>query len=155
MNHREYYSCNSLCLFFNAQFVASAKCESILNEVIYFGWPGWQKTERISKILWSFLQLPLSILLCIPYTLYRAFKDCRCGYCCDRGEPECCKLFQPLFEHPYSKFVNHTTWYMVFLAFLIAASFHAQDTYGRTRVELDGIGKKYLVFFSLISKISY
>ena len=136
--------------------MASAKCESILNEVVYFAWPGWQKKERTPKIFWSFLvQLPLSILLCIPYTLYRAFKDCRCRSCCHQGEPECWKLFQQRFEHPYSKFVNYTTWYMVFLAFLIAASFHDQNTFGRTWIGLDGIGKKYPVSFSQLSKIPH
>ena len=134
--------------------MASEKCESILNEVVYFGWPGWQKKKRMPKILWSFLvQLSLSILLCIPYTLYRAFKDCRCCSCCCSCGCSCCcsccgqcwpkswKLFRQQFEHPYSKFVNHTTWYMVFLAFLIAASL--EDTFGRTWIGLEWIGEKY------------
>ena len=128
--------------------MASEKCESILNEIVYFGWPGWQKKKRMPKILWSFLiQLTASIFLCIPYTVYRAFKDCRCLSCCDQCEPKSCwKLFRERFEHPYSKFVNHTTWYMVFLAFLIAASF--EDTFGRTWIGLEWIGEKY--FFSLM-----
>ena len=141
-NYREYRSCNSLCLFFNIQFVASTKCESILNEVVYFGCPGWQKEKRIPKILWSFfVQLPfLFIPLCIPYTIYRAFKDCPC---CDQGESKYWKFIRRQFEHPYSKFVNHTISYMVFLGFLIAASF--EDTFGRTWIGLEWIGEKYLI----------
>ena len=141
-NHREYSSCNSLCLFLNIQFVASAKCESILNEVVYFGRPSWQKEKRIPKILWSFfVHLPfIFIPLCIPYTIYRAFKDCLRR---DQGEPNRWKLIRRQFEHPYSKFVNHTISYVVFLAFLIAASF--EDTFGRTWIGLEWIGEKYLI----------
>ncbi|XP_067017229.1 short transient receptor potential channel 5-like isoform X1 [Acropora muricata] len=128
------------------KFVASAKCESILNEVIYFGWPGWQKKERIPKILWSFLVLLLTITLCIPYTLYRAFKDCFCRSCCHQGGPKCWKFFQQWFEHPYYKFVNHTTWYMAFLALLFACSFHGQDTLEGTWTGLDGIDRVVLAF---------
>ena len=155
INHREYYSCNSLCLFFNVQFVASAKCESILNEVIYFGWPGWQKKEWMHKILWSFLVLLVTITLCIPYTLYTAFKDCFCHSCCHQGGPKYWKFFQQWFEHPYYKFVNHTTWYMAFLALLYACSFHGQNTLEGTCTGLDDIGKKYPVSFSLMSKMSH
>ena len=141
-NHREYSSCNSLCLFFDIQFVASATCESILDEIVYFGRPNWQKEKRIPKILWLFfVHLPfLFIPLCIPYTIYRAFKDCLCY---DQGEPKCWKVIRRQFEYPYSKFVNHTLSYTVFLAFLIAASF--QDTFGRTWIGLEGIGEKYLI----------
>ena len=142
-NHREYRSCNSLCFFFNIQFVASAKCESILNEVVYFGCPSWQKMDRKRKILWSFFVLLLFLLLLpiwILYIIYLAFKDCLRR---DHRESECGKFFRRQFEHPYSKFVNHTLSYTVFLAFLIAASF--QDTFGRTWIGLEGIGEKYLI----------
>ena len=141
-NHREYRSCNSLCLFFNIQFVASAKCQSILNEVVYFGRPSWQKEKRIPKILWFFLvHLPfIFIPLCIPYIIYRAFKDCLCY---DQCEPKYWELIRRQFEYPYSKFVNHTLSYMVFLGFLIAASF--EDTFGRTSIGLEWIGEKYLI----------
>ena len=134
--------------------MASAKCESILNEVIYFGWPGWQKKKRTPKILWSFLVLLLTITFCIPYTLYRAFKDCFCHSCCHQGGPKCWKFFQQWYEHPYHKFVNHTTWYMTFLALLFACSFHDQGTYEGSLTALDGIGKKYPVSFSLMPDIA-
>ena len=142
-NHREYRSCNSLCLFFNIQFVASAKCQSILNEVVYFGCPSWQKKGRISKILWSFLVQLLFLFILpiwIPYSCYRALKDCPC---CDQCGLKGWKFIRRQFEHPYSKFVNHTICYMVFLGFLIAASF--QDTFGRTWIGLEWIGEKYLI----------
>ena len=145
-NHREYRSCNSLCLFFNIQFVASPKCRSILNEVVYFGRPSWQKKKRIPKILWSFfVQLPFLFcpLIWIPYTIYRALKDCPC---CDQCELKGWKLIRRQFEYPYSKFVNHTISYMVFLAFLIAASF--EDTFGKTWSGLEWIGEKYPSFLA-------
>ncbi|XP_074637768.1 short transient receptor potential channel 5-like isoform X2 [Acropora palmata] len=125
------------------KFVASAKCESILNKVVYFDRPSWQKEKRIPKILWSFfVHLPfLFIPLCIPYTIYRAFKDCLRR---DQYEPDCWKLIRRQFEHPYSKFVNHTLSYMVFLAFLIAASF--EDTFGRTWIGLEGIDWVIIAF---------
>ena len=105
--------------------------------------------EADTQDLWSLLvQLFLAIPLCIPYSLYRAFKDCRFGFCCEQGEPECWKPFEQWFEHRYYKFVNHTTWYMVFLAFLIAASF--EDTFGRFWFGLEWIGEKYPLFFSLV-----
>ncbi|XP_074629600.1 short transient receptor potential channel 4-like [Acropora palmata] len=128
------------------KFVASAKCESILNEVIYFGWPGWQKKKRTPKILWSFLVLLLTITFCIPYTLYRAFKDCFCHSCCHQGGPKCWKFFQQWYEHPYHKFVNHTTWYMAFLALLFACSFHDQGTFEGSLTALDGIDWGVLAF---------
>ncbi|XP_074637783.1 short transient receptor potential channel 5-like isoform X2 [Acropora palmata] len=131
------------------KFVASAKCESILNEVVYFGCPSWQKMNRERKIRWSFfVQLPFLFLFfpltCIPYTFYRALlKDCPyCNHC----EPECWKFIRRQFEHPYSKFVNHTIFYMVFLGFLMAAS--VEDTFGTTSIGLEWIayvhfGKKW------------
>ncbi|XP_067017232.1 short transient receptor potential channel 5-like isoform X1 [Acropora muricata] len=127
------------------KFVASAKCESILDEIVYFGRPNWQKEKRIPKILWLFfVYLPfLFIPLCIPYTIYRAFKDCLCYDQLD-GEPKCWKVIRRQFEYPYSKFVNHTLSYTVFLAFLIATSF--QDTFGRTWIGLEGIDWVILAF---------
>ncbi|XP_067017231.1 short transient receptor potential channel 4-like [Acropora muricata] len=126
------------------KFVASAKCESILNEVVYFGCPSWQKMDRKRKILWSFLvQLPFLFfsLMWIPYTFYRALKDCPC---CDQCELKGWKFIRRQFEHPYSKFVNHTLFYMVFLGFLMAASF--EDTFGRTPTGLEWIDWVILAF---------
>ncbi|XP_015764521.1 PREDICTED: short transient receptor potential channel 4-like isoform X2 [Acropora digitifera] len=126
------------------KFVASAKCRSILNEVVYFGRPSWQKKKRIPKILWSFfVQLPFLFcpLIWIPYTIYRALKDCPC---CDQCELKGWKLIRRQFEYPYSKFVNHTISYMVFLAFLIAASF--EDTFGKTWSGLEWIDWVVLAF---------
>ncbi|KAK2555386.1 Short transient receptor potential channel 5 [Acropora cervicornis] len=133
----------SLVIQLRTQFVASATCESILDEIVYFGRPNWPKEKRIPKILWLFfVHLPFLIIpLCIPYTIYRAFKDCLCY---DQGEPKCWKVIRRQFEYPYSKFVNHTLSYTVFLAFLIAASF--QDTFGRTWIGLEGIDWLILAF---------
>ncbi|XP_015778813.1 PREDICTED: short transient receptor potential channel 4-like isoform X2 [Acropora digitifera] len=126
------------------KFVASAKCESILNEVVYFGCASWQKMDRKRKILWSFLvQLPFLFfsLMWIPYAFYLALKDCPC---CNHRESECWKFIRRQFEHPYSKFVNHTISYMVFLGFLITAS--VEDTFGRTWFGLEWIDWVIIAF---------
>ncbi|XP_068731946.1 short transient receptor potential channel 6-like [Montipora capricornis] len=136
------------------KFVASGKCQTILNEVIYFQWRGWQKKNRTPKILWSIVQLLLFTIPGIPlvYMILRLSKECcgviatyqECrpgigmgegqrGCCvscrCDKYDG-CCGVFRLLFEHPYSKFVNHTMFYLVFLGFLIAASF--EEEFGTT-----------------------
>ncbi|XP_015764581.1 PREDICTED: transient-receptor-potential-like protein [Acropora digitifera] len=77
----------------------------------------------------------------IPYAFYLALKDCPC---CNHRESECWKFIRRQFEHPYSKFVNHTLSYTVFLAFLIAASF--QDTFGRTWSGLEWIDWVIIAF---------
>ncbi|XP_068731801.1 transient-receptor-potential-like protein [Montipora capricornis] len=130
------------------KFVASDKCQTILNEVIYYGCPSWQKKSRTPKILWSIVQLLCFILIPIPL-VYIFFRLCKewCGVTCQKcrpdrgngdGQRDCCVSccchscdgFPLLFEHPYSKFVNHTVLYLVFLGFLIAASF--EDEFGTT-----------------------
>ncbi|XP_068695735.1 short transient receptor potential channel 4-like [Montipora foliosa] len=123
------------------KFVASGKCQTILNEVIYFQWRGWQKKNRTPKILWSIVQLLLFSIPGIPlvYMILRLSKE-RCGVIptCQECRPGIgmregqrgCGVFRQLFEHPYSKFVNHTMFYLVFLGFLIAASF--EEEFGTT-----------------------
>ncbi|KAK2555375.1 Short transient receptor potential channel 5 [Acropora cervicornis] len=103
--------------------------------------------NRERKIRWSFfVQLPFLFLFfpltCIPYTFYRALlKDCPyCNHC----EPECWKFIRRQFEHPYSKFVNHTIFYMVFLGFLMAAS--VEDTFGTTSIGLEWIDLVIIAF---------
>ena len=143
--------------------MASDKCQTILNEVIYYGCPSWQKKSRTPKILWSIVQLICFIFIPIPlvYIILRLCKEW-CGVTCqecrpDRGngdgQRDCCVScrchkcdgFPLLFEHPYSKFVNHTVFYLVFLGFLIAASF--EEEFGTTDSGIVCIGQKNLLFF--------
>ncbi|XP_068695737.1 short transient receptor potential channel 6-like isoform X1 [Montipora foliosa] len=124
------------------KFVASDKCQATLNEVIYFQWRGWQKKNRTPKILWSIVQLLLFTIPGIPlfYMILRLSKEfcgviathqeCRPGMEMGEGQRGCCEDFRLLFEHPYSKFVNHIMFYLVFLGFLIAASF--EEEFGTT-----------------------
>jgi len=122
--------------------VASPKCQYILNEIIYYEWPHWQNISRTTKFAWSFLQLvfvAISSVFYVPLRLARKFP------CCDERWWE----FREMYEHPYSKFINHTTWYLVFLGFIILTSF--EHEYGTTVTGLVWIGKlcKSCFFFSV------
>ena len=108
---------NNLFLF-NSQFVASPKCQWILNEIIYYEWPGWRDKSRLTKLAWFFCQLLLvavSSVFYIPTRLVRKFSRC-----CNN---EKIWEFRELYEHPYSKFINHTMWYLVFLSMIFLTSF--------------------------------
>ncbi|XP_068731891.1 short transient receptor potential channel 5-like isoform X1 [Montipora capricornis] len=124
------------------KFVASGKCQTLLNEFIYYGWSVWQNKTRVPKILWSFLCFFLTVLCSPFYIVFRLWKDFCPSGCCDK-DVGCCGDFQRLFEHPYNKFVNHTMFYLVFLGFLITASFEKEfattDT-GLTWIEMVILG---------------
>ena len=115
--------------------MASPKCQYILNEVIYFEWPHWQTMSRLPKIAWSFIQLAfvtLSSPVYIPLRLARRSSRC------DKGARNLW-WFREMYEHPFSKFINHTTWYLVFLAFAFSSSF--EQEFGTTVTGLLSIGK--------------
>ena len=128
--------------------MASDKCQTILNKVIYYHWQDWQTKTRAPKILWSFPFFVLT-LLCSPlYIVFQLWNQfCRSGCCssdCCAKDSECFRRFRLWFEHPYSKFVNHTMCYLVFLGFLIAASF--EEDFGTTDSGLVWNGQIYLLF---------
>ena len=101
--------------------MASPKCQYILNEIVYFKRPHWQNVGRAPKIAWSIIQLVIVIVASLVYIPFRLAGKFRC---CDKDDESCWKkCFRELYEHPYSKFVNHTMGYLVFLAFVIATSF--------------------------------
>ncbi|XP_068731827.1 short transient receptor potential channel 4-like isoform X2 [Montipora capricornis] len=130
------------------KFVASGKCQTILNKVIYYDWQDWQTKTRAPKILWSFPFFVLTLLCCPLYIVFRLWNQfCRSG-CCSSGccaeDSESCRRFRLWFEHPYCKFVNHTMCYLVFLGFLIAASF--EEEFGPTNSGLVWIDWVILCF---------
>ena len=116
------------------QFVASPNCQFVLDEVIYHGNPGWRNRGIGIKAVWCLFQLLLVSLLTIP--LYIPLKLTRKNFpCCVF---DCHKLIM-LYEHPYSKFLNHTMSYMIFLALIFGSSFEYK--YGPGGAGLTWIGK--------------
>lgn len=102
------------------QFVASPKCQYLLDEIIYYGCPDWQDKGIVTKSLSFIFQL---LLVTITTIIYIPFRLTRRGCCCCEFKDECCWKFRKLYEHPYSKFINHTMSYVVFLCLIFASSF--------------------------------
>ena len=120
---------------FNLQFVTSPKCQSVLNEIVYYEWPYWQDMSCLTKMTWFFFQLLFVAVSCIfymPVRLARKFP------CCDKDDSIWWR-FREKYEHPYSKFINHTVWYLVFLFFIFSTSFEKE--FGTTETGLVWLGK--------------
>ena len=123
------------------QFVASPNCQYILNEIVYLGWRNWQDKGIVRKALWFFIQLFIVGFTCIfyiPIRLVRLSMRSSCEFkddCCW----SCCWKFRKLYELPYSKFINHTLCYVVFLGLVFASSF--QDKFRTTTTGLISFGK--------------
>ena len=115
--------------------MVSPKCQYILNEIVYFKWPHWQNVRRAPKIAWSFIQLVIVIITSCFYIPLRLAGQRRC---CERDDGSWWK-FKQFYEHPYSKFVNHTMGYLVFLSFVIATSF--DKDFDKVLAGLKWIGK--------------
>ena len=114
--------------------MASPKCQSVLNEIIYYEWADWQDKSRLTKLSWSLFQLVLvaaSSVFYIPIRLVRKFPSC--------SKDDNIWEFRELYEHPYSKFINHTMWYLVFLSLIFLTSF--EHEFGTTVTGLVWLGK--------------
>ena len=122
------------------QFVASPKCQFVLNEVVYRGWRNWQDQGILKKTAWFLLQFVLVAITCLVYIPVRLIRRCSR---CKKFEGKCCWKFRKLFEHPYSKFINHTMSYLLFLSLVFASSY--QDEFGTTKTGLVLIGKFCLI----------
>ena len=118
------------------QFVASPNCQYVLNEIVYHGWRNWQDRGIVRKALWFLIQFLLVQVTCIFYILDRLVRLCSCS---KFKHGICCWKFRKLYEHPYSKFINHTMSYVLFLCLVFASSF--QEDFGTTRPGLAWIGK--------------
>ena len=115
------------------QFVASPNCQFVLDEVIYHGNPGWRNRGIGIKAGWCLFQLllvSLTIPFYIPLKLIRKNFPC-CGFDCH--------WLRILYEHPYSKFLNHTLSCIIFLAIIFGSSFEYK--YGPGGAGLTWIGK--------------
>ncbi|KAJ7377775.1 Short transient receptor putative channel 4 [Desmophyllum pertusum] len=90
--------------------------------------------SRITKLAWFFLQLvfvAVSSIVYIPIRLARKFS------CCNKDDNTWWE-FRELYEHPYSKFINHTMWYLGFLSFILLTSFeHEFGTKAAGLVHID------------------
>ena len=147
---------NSLAIFYfnyvHFQFVASPKCQYVLDEIVYCGWPNWQDRGIVRKALWVLVQFVLVAVTCIVYIPVRLVRQCNCSKlkdvcCCSFGGLCSCSKFKDvcywtsmnLYEFPYSKFINHTMSYVLFLCLLFVSSF--QEEFGTTKTGLAWIGK--------------
>ena len=100
------------------QFVTSPKCQFILDEVIYYDSPQWQNKGILKKTLLFCLQLIFVIITSIGYIFILL-----CPKCTTCDENCCWRWFRNVFEHPYSKFINHVMSYVTFLCLIYASSF--------------------------------
>ena len=123
------------------QFVASPNCQFVLDEVIYHGYPGWRNRGIGIKAAWCLFQLllvSLTILFYIPLKLIRKNFPCCSGFDSDWLKKPYHWLIMR-YEHPYSKFLNHTMSYIIFLALIFGSSFEYKYVPGRAG--LTWIGK--------------
>ena len=130
------------------QFVSSPGCQYILNEIIYQD-PRWQDRNIAVKMLWAvFVQLLLVVVLSTVYVPYKLMRVCmKKTYCKKSNSMSSCgcnndffSFVKDVFEHPYSKFINHTTWYLVFLILVIVSTF--KRNFGTTSTGFSILGKR-------------
>ena len=134
-------------MYLYLQFVASPRCQFILNEIIYYKWPNWKDKSVTRKLLWMFIQLLLTTIIAPFYILFRVFEKMHSKVCPSMCSGRMCRTktsvqwVKNLYEHPYSKFVNHTMSKFVFLFLLFASSFDFTDDYKTSKTGLISIGK--------------
>lgn len=130
--------------------MASPKCQFVLNEIIYRGWRNWRDYGIVRKTIWFFLHFLLVAITCLVYIPARLIRR---SYCCRKFKDNCCWKFGRLYELPYSKFVNYTTSYVLFLSLLFASSY--QHEIGTTKTGLVWIGKFFLDFRATLEPCHY
>lgn len=124
--------------FVNFQFVASPKCQFVLNEIVYRGCRKWQDEGFVIKATWFLLQLILVTVTSIVYIPVRLIRKC---YCCNQLNDKSCWKFRKFYEHPYSKFINQTMSYVVFLCLVFASSYQDEFSTDRKGPAMVPIGK--------------
>ena len=129
-------------VFFSFQFVTSPKCQLILDEVVYHEWPMWQSkglAVKTLRLLFHYLFIiSLGVIIYLPLRLI--LKGC---LCCKSSDQERCWKLRRLFELPYSKFINQTMSYSVFLCLVFASTFHSKFITDETG--MSNIGKSLLL----------
>ena len=113
--------------------MTSPKCQFILDEVIYYDSPQWQNKGILKKTLLFCLQLIFVIITSIGYIFILL-----CPKCTTCDENCCWRWFRNVFEHPYSKFINHVMSYVTFLCLIYAST-------GIGWGALTWIGKKIII----------
>ena len=130
-----------MVFFFSFQFVTSPKCQLILDEVVYHEWPMWQSKGLAAKtlrLLFHYLFIiSLGVIIYLPLRLI--LKGC---LCCKSSDQERCWKLRRLFELPYSKFINQTMSYLIFLCMVFASTF--QNKF-QTKAGMSNIGKSLLL----------
>ena len=151
---------NSVLFFAYIQFVSSPKCQYILNEIVYEDL-SWQDRNIFEKMFWAFKQLIFLVVLSLPYVFDKlgrlCFKNTCWGKLLTKKISRSCSCYRPnsvskvqkfygffrnTFEHPYSKLVNHTIFYLAFLGLVIYSTF--ERNFGTTSSGLSIIGKNKL-----------
>lgn len=101
------------------------------------------------KFVWVVVQLILTTILTPFYISLRIFEKVfrkKSSNMCSNGiAKKCIQRIRSLYEHPYSKFVNHSMSYFLFLALLLLSTFGFENEYKSTSVGLTRIGKSTLL----------
>ncbi|XP_022789160.1 short transient receptor potential channel 4-like [Stylophora pistillata] len=123
-------------------FVTSPKCQLIFDEVVYREWPMWYDkglAVKTLRFLFHFIVMSFGI---IAYLFLRLIMRGCC--CCKLNEKEGLWRLRKLYELPYSKFINQTMSYLVFLCLVFASTF--QTKFGTTKTGLGAIDYAVLTF---------
>ena len=111
------------------------------DHLLSYQWPHWQDVGRVTKFAWSIVQLLMVAISCFVYIPLRLLRK---SPCFDEGDG-CWWNFREIYEHPFSKFINHSTWYMVFLVFVFLNSM--QHSFATRLVGLEWIGMSLYFYF--------
>lgn len=132
------------------KFVASARCQSVLDQIIFYKCPEWKDEGIMRKFVWVVVQLILTTILTPFYISLRIFEKVfrkKSSNMCSSGiAKKSIERIRSLYEHPYSKFVNHSMSYFLFLALLLLSTFGFENEYKSTSVGLTRIDYAVIVF---------
>ena len=97
----------------------------------------WQDKSKAKKFFWSLWQFvvillvtPFYVFVRPPMKIWRSLSHIRC-----------LAYIEELYEHPYNKFANHISFYIVFLGLLFASTFGFEHEYRTSTTGLSSIGK--------------
>ncbi|PFX26205.1 short transient receptor potential channel 4-like isoform X1 [Stylophora pistillata] len=132
------------------KFVASARCQSVLDQIIFYKCPAWKDKGIMRKFAWVIVQLILTTILSPFYISLRIFEKVfrkkSCNICTNGIAKTCIERIKNLYEHPYSKFVNHMISYILFLSLLLLSTFGFENEYKSTSVGLTRIDYAVIIF---------
>ena len=87
------------------------------------------------KFFWSLWQFVVILLVTPFFVFVRPFMKTCCS------DIRCHAYIEELYEHPYNKFGNHISFYIVFLGLLFASTFGFEHEYRTSTTGLSSIGK--------------